>query len=60
MPSGVTPILVFLSIHLGIILISVLGFYSGLSGRVKTAYPLSLCVVLLLSKDSLLVSILDI
>jgi hypothetical protein len=36
-------------VHLGIILILVLGFYSGLSGRVRTAYLLSLCVVSLLS-----------
>jgi hypothetical protein len=36
-------------VHLGIILILVLGFYSGLSGRVKTVYLFSLCVVSLLS-----------
>jgi hypothetical protein len=35
-------------VHLGIDLILVLGFYSGLSGRVRTVYLLSLCVVLLL------------
>jgi hypothetical protein len=34
MSSGVSHILVF--VHLGIILILVLGFYSGLSGRVRT------------------------
>jgi general stress protein CsbA len=47
MPSGVTRILYF--VHLGIILILVLEFYSGLSGRVKTVYLFSLCVVSLLS-----------
>jgi hypothetical protein len=36
-------------VHLGIVLIVVLGFYSGLSGRVKTVYLFSLCVVPLLS-----------
>jgi hypothetical protein len=50
MPSGVTHILVFLFVHLGIILILVLGFYSGLSGRVRTVYLFSLCVVSLLSR----------
>jgi hypothetical protein len=35
-------------VHLGIILILVLGFYSGLSGRVRTAYLFSLCVASLL------------
>jgi hypothetical protein len=51
MPSGVThrPIHVFLFVHLGIILILVLGFYSGLSRRVRTVYLFSLCVVSLLS-----------
>jgi hypothetical protein len=41
----------FLFVHLGIILILVLGFYSGLSGRVRvrTVYLFSLCVVSLLS-----------
>jgi hypothetical protein len=32
----------FFSVHLGIILIPVLGFYSGLSGRVWTVYLFSL------------------
>jgi hypothetical protein len=53
MPSGVS-----LFVQLGIILILVLRFYSGLSGRVKTVYLFSLCVVLLLSSiftDSALV-----
>jgi hypothetical protein len=49
MSSGITHILVFLFVHLGIILIPVLGFYSGLSGRVRTVYLFSLCAVLLLS-----------
>jgi hypothetical protein len=48
MPSGVTHIRTFF-VHLGITLILVLGFYSGLSGRVRTVYLFSLCVVLLLS-----------
>jgi hypothetical protein len=47
MPSGVTHILSF--VHLGIILILVLGVYSGVSGRVLTVYLFSLCVVSLLS-----------
>jgi hypothetical protein len=47
MPSGVTHVLFF--VHLGIILILVLGFYSGLTGRVRTVYLFSLCVVSLLS-----------
>jgi hypothetical protein len=47
MPSGVTHIL--FSVHLGIILIIVLWFYSGLSGRVRMVYLFSLCVVSLLS-----------
>jgi hypothetical protein len=42
MPSGVTHIHFF--VHFGIILILVSGFYSGLSGRVRTV-----CVVSLLS-----------
>jgi hypothetical protein len=37
------------SVHLGIILILVLGFYSGLFGRVGAVYLFSLCVVSLLS-----------
>jgi hypothetical protein len=41
--------LIFLFVHLGIILMLVLGLYSGLSGRVRTVYIFSLCVVLLLS-----------
>jgi hypothetical protein len=35
--------------HLGIILILVFGFYSGLSGRVRTVYLFSLYIVSLLS-----------
>jgi hypothetical protein len=42
-------IIYFFFVHLGIILILVLWFYSGLSGRVRTVYLFSLCVVLLLS-----------
>jgi hypothetical protein len=49
MPSGVTHVLVFIFVHLGIILIFVLGVYSGLSGRVRMVYLFSLCVVSLLS-----------
>jgi hypothetical protein len=49
MPSGVTHILVFISVHLRITLILVLGFYSGLSGKVTTVYLFSPCVVSLLS-----------
>jgi hypothetical protein len=47
MPSGVTHVLFI--VQLRIILIPVLGFYSGLSGRVRTVYLFSLCVVSLLS-----------
>jgi hypothetical protein len=36
-------------VRLGIILILVLGFYSGLSGRVRTVYLVSLRIVFLLS-----------
>jgi hypothetical protein len=36
-------------VHLGIILILALGFYSGLSGRVRAVYLFSLCIVSLLS-----------
>jgi hypothetical protein len=36
-------------VHLGIILILVFGFYSGLPGRVRTVYLFNLCVVSLLS-----------
>jgi hypothetical protein len=36
-------------VHLRIILILVLGFYTGLSGRVRTVYLIDLCVVSLLS-----------
>jgi hypothetical protein len=39
----------FFFFHLGIILILALGFYSGLSGRVRMVYLLSLCIVSLLS-----------
>jgi hypothetical protein len=39
----------FSFVHLGIILILALGFYSGMSGRVRTVYLFSLCVVSLLS-----------
>jgi hypothetical protein len=39
----------FFSVRLGVILILVLGFYSGLSGRVRTVYLLSLCLASLLS-----------
>jgi hypothetical protein len=46
--SGVTHVL-FLFVHLGVILIPVLGFYSGLPGIVRTVYLLSLCIVSLLS-----------
>jgi hypothetical protein len=49
MPSGITHKLVFLFVHLGIILILVLGFYSSLFGRVRMVYLFSLCVVLPLS-----------
>jgi hypothetical protein len=38
-------------VHLGIILILVLGIYSGLSARVRTVYLFSLCVVSLLSSS---------
>jgi hypothetical protein len=48
MPSGVTHVHFF--VHLGITLILVLGFYSGLSGRVRTVYLFSLCVVSLFSR----------
>jgi hypothetical protein len=49
MPSGVTQIQLF--VHLGIILFltGILRFYSGLSGRVRSVYLFSLCVVSLLS-----------
>jgi hypothetical protein len=43
MPSGVTHIFVFF-VHLCIILMLELGFYSGLSGRLRTVYVFSLCV----------------
>jgi hypothetical protein len=48
MPSGVTHTLLSF-VHLGIILILAVRFYSGLSGRVKMVYLFSLCVVSLLS-----------
>jgi hypothetical protein len=41
---ALTHILVLLFVQLGIILILVLGFYSGLSCRVKTVYLFSPCV----------------
>jgi hypothetical protein len=41
--------LLFFFVHLGIIVILVLGFYSDLFGRVRTVYLLSHCVVSLLS-----------
>jgi hypothetical protein len=47
MPNGVTHMLLF--VHLGIILILVLWFYSGLPGRVRTVHLFSLHVVSLLS-----------
>jgi hypothetical protein len=46
MPSGVTHTFF---VQLGIILILVLGFYSGMSGRARTVYIISLCVVSLFS-----------
>jgi hypothetical protein len=39
----------FCFVHLSIVLIIVLGFYLGLSGRDRTVYIFSLCVVSLLS-----------
>jgi hypothetical protein len=47
MPSGVIQVLLFL-VHLGIILILVLVFYSGLSGIIGTVYLSSLCIVSLM------------
>jgi hypothetical protein len=49
MSGGVTHIPVFLFVHLDTILILVLGFHSDLSGKVRTVYLFSLCVVSLLS-----------
>jgi hypothetical protein len=49
MPGGVIRILFLLLVHLGIILFLLLGFYSGLSGRVRTVCLFSLCVVSILS-----------
>jgi hypothetical protein len=43
------PLAFFFFVHLGIIYILVLRFFSGMSGRVKTVYLFSLCVVSLLS-----------
>jgi hypothetical protein len=57
MPSDATHTRFFL-VHLGIILIAVLGFYSGLPGRVRAVFLFSICVVSLLSSwftDSALV-----
>jgi hypothetical protein len=54
MPTGITHIFIFL-VHLGIIVMVVLGLYSGLSGRVRTVYLFSLYVVPLLSSSLLLV-----
>jgi hypothetical protein len=51
MRRAVTHILSF--VHLCIVLILVLGFYSGLPGTVRTVYASSLCVVLLLSNSTL-------
>jgi hypothetical protein len=39
----------FFFVHLGVILSLVMGFYSGLSARVRTVYLFSLCVASLLS-----------
>jgi hypothetical protein len=47
MPSGLTHVLFF--VHLGIILILVLGFHSAVSGRVRTVYLFSWHVVSVLS-----------
>jgi hypothetical protein len=44
----VAKLIYFFFVHLGIILILVLRFYSGLSGKVRTVYLFSLCVVSLL------------
>jgi putative effector of murein hydrolase LrgA (UPF0299 family) len=49
MPSGTTHILGILFVPIGVILINVLGFYSGLSDRVSMVYLFSLYVVSLLS-----------
>jgi hypothetical protein len=51
MSSDVTHLLI---VHLGIILILVLGFYSGLSGRVRTMYLFTIYVVSLLSSSNFL------
>jgi hypothetical protein len=49
MPRGVTHILVYIFVHIGIILILVLGFYSGLSGRDRTVNLFSVFAFSLLS-----------
>jgi hypothetical protein len=49
MTSGIIHILVFHFVHLDIILTLALGFYSRLSGRVRTVYLFSVRVVSLLS-----------
>jgi general stress protein CsbA len=51
MSNGITRTLFF--VHLGIVLILALGFYSGLSGRVRTVYLISLRVVSLFSSRKL-------
>jgi hypothetical protein len=48
-PGHIWTTLYFFFVHVGIILLLVLGFYSGLSGRVRTVYIFSRCVVSLLS-----------
>jgi hypothetical protein len=50
MANDVAHIIVFLFVHLGIILILVFGFYSGVSDRARTEDLFSLCVVSLLSR----------
>jgi hypothetical protein len=45
MPNGVIPLLIFRFVHLGTILILVLGLYSGLCCRVRPVYLLSFAIV---------------